>query len=411
MKAEQNTLKKYARLIVKTGLNLKTDQILVITSPIECAPFARLVAEAAWAEGARDVVMNWRDELFSRIRFIHADETVFEEFPDWQKDFYMSYLNRGAAFLSISASDPEIFKGVDLNKLTIAQKTGNIALKEYRERLMNNENAWCVVSVPTASWASKVFPGISEEEAMEKLWEVIFKAVRADTEDPVEAWEEHKNNLKKRLDFLNASRFVELKFKNAQGTDLSAKLPEGHIWLAGSERTKDGREFTANMPTEEVFTLPEKTGVNGRVTSSKPLNYNGNLIRDFSLDFKEGKIVNFAAKEGYETLKKLIETDEGAGYLGEVALVPHDSPVSNLNILFYNTLFDENASCHLALGKAYSVCLQGSAAMNKEELEHKGVNDSLVHVDFMIGTSDMEITGVTKNGEEKPVFKNGNFAI
>jgi aminopeptidase len=276
---------------------------------------------------------------------------------------------------------------------------------------MGNENAWCVVSIPTVAWAAQVFPAAPAEEAVGKLWEAIFKAVRVFEEDPVKAWKEHKRNLKKQMDFLNENRFAALRFQNAQGTDLTVKLPAGHIWLAGSEYTKDGVEFTANMPTEEVFTLPEKTGVNGRAVSSKPLHYNGNLIEDFSLDFENGKIVSFTAKKGYEVLKKLIETDAGSSYLGEVALVPDDSPVSNLKLLFYNTLFDENASCHLAIGKAYKVCLQNSDGKTQAELAQMGANDSLVHVDFMIGTKDMQITGLTKNGAAKPVFQNGNFVI
>jgi aminopeptidase len=405
----ETNFKKYAQLIVKTGLNLQKEQILVINSPIECAPFARLVAEAAYAAGARDVVMNWKDELFAKIRFLHAKEEVFADFPAWQKEFHMFYLNQGAAFLSIAASDPEIFKDVDLHKIVTAQKSSNTALKEYRERLMSNETAWCVVAIPTAAWAAKIFPGNSA--AVAKLWDAIFQSVRVYEPDPVAAWAEHKQKQKKWLDFLNSNHFTALKFKNAQGTDLSVKLPAKHLWLAGAEHTKNGVEFIANMPTEEVFTLPEKTGVNGTVKSSKPLNYNGNLIKDFSLTFENGKIAAFSAQAGYEVLKKLIETDEGAAYLGEVALVPYDSPISNLDILFYNTLFDENASCHLALGKAYNVCLQDGASKTKEELAAMGANDSLVHVDFMIGTSDLRITGLRANGEEKNIFVNGNFSI
>ena len=402
-------LEKYAELTVKTGINIQKDQILVVNSPIECSTFTRIIAEVAFKAGARDVVINWNDELFSKIRYLHAPEEVFEEFPQWQRDYYLSYVRRGAAFLTISASDPELLKDADPERISKAQKTRNNALTEYRERIMGNKNAWCVVSIPTASWAKKVFPEISEDEAMERLWEIIFKTVRADQKDPVASWEQHKSNLKKGMDFLNASKFKLLHFKNSLGTDLRVELPKGHIWLGGSEVTPEGVEFIANMPTEEVFTLPEKTGVNGKVVSSMPLNYNGQLIEDFSLTFKEGKIVNFDAVKGYETLKKLIETDEGAAYLGEVALVPYDSPISKFDILFYNTLFDENASCHLAIGKAYPVCLEDSENKSKEELINMGMNDSLVHEDFMIGTRDLNITGITEEGKEIVVFRDGNF--
>jgi aminopeptidase len=407
----KNLLEKYATLIVKTGLNIQKGQTLVINSPIEGASFTRLIAQTAYQAGARDVVISWKDELFSKIRFINAPEEVFDEFPTWQKELYLSYVHQGAAFLSISASDPELMKDVNPERMVKAQKASTTSLKEYRERLMSNKNTWCVVSIPTSSWAKKVFPDLSEAEAVERLWEEIFKAVRVDTDDAVTAWEQHKAKLKTSMDFLNSNEFKSLHFKNSLGTDLIVELPENHIWLGGSEYTPDGIEFIANMPTEEVFTLPKKTGVNGTVVSSLPLNYNGNLIEQFSLTFKAGKIVDFNAKKGYEILKNLIETDEGSHYLGEVALVPYDSPISRTKTLFFNTLFDENASCHLAIGKAYPVCIKDGENLEKEQLEKLEVNDSLVHEDFMIGTEDLEIIGITSEGKEIPVFKAGNFAF
>jgi aminopeptidase len=404
-------LEKYARLIVRTGVNIQKDQILVIASPIECAPFTRMIAQIAYQEGARDVIISWKDELFSSIRFLNAPEEVFEEFPPWQKEFYISYVRQGAAFLSIAASDPELLKEVDPVRVAKAQKASNVSLKEYRERLMNNKNVWCVVSVPTKSWAKKVFPYVLEDEAIERLWAAILKTVRVDTGDPVAAWESHKNDLQRTMDFLNCHKFKFLHYKNSRGTDLKIELPADHIWLGGSEYTPEGVEFIANLPTEEVFTLPKKTGVNGTVVCSKPLSYHGNLIEQFSLTFKDGRIVDFSAEKGYEILKKLIETDEGSFYLGEVALVPHDSPISQSNILFFNTLFDENASCHLAIGKAYPVCIKNGENMSPAELEKLGVNDSLVHEDFMIGTEDLEILGITSTGIEVPIFKKGNIAF
>jgi aminopeptidase len=369
-----------------------------------------MIAEQAFTSGARDVVMKWNDELFSKLRYLKAPEAVFGEFPNWQKEFYMTYVRQGAAFVSIAASDPELLKDVQPERVSKAQKASNTALKEYRERLMSNKNVWCVVSIPTKAWATRVFPDLEEQAAIDKLWEAIFKTVRVDTADPVSAWEKHKSKLKQHMDFLNSSRFQFLRYSNSLGTDLEIELPENHIWLGGSEYTPEGIEFIANMPTEEVFTLPKKTGINGKVYSSKPLNYNGNLIDKFSLTFKAGKIVDFQAEKGYEVLKKLVETDEGSCYLGEVALVPFDSPISNANILFYNTLFDENASCHLAIGKAYPVCIKGGEAMTKQDMDKFGVNDSLVHEDFMIGTQDLEIIGITASGEEITVFKQGSFA-
>lgn len=407
---DQKFLEKYARLVVKTGLNIQKGQILVINSPIECAEFTRLLGEVAFREGAKDVVVNWKDELFSKMRFTLAPEEIFDEFPDWQKEFYLSYVRQGAAFVSIAASDPELLKEVDHKRISRSQKASNTALKEYREKLMSNQNVWSVVSIPTKAWAKKVFPELAEEKAVEELWSAIFKTVRVDQADPVSAWEEHKAHLKKSLDFLNGKKFKYLRYKNAAGTDLAVELPEEHLWLGGSEFTPEGREFIANMPTEEVFTLPKKDGVNGKVVSAKPLNVHGNLVDHFSLTFKDGKIVDFTAEQGYDTLKALIETDEGSHYLGEVALVPYDSPISNSKLLFYNTLFDENASCHLAIGKAYPVCIKNGENMDQATLEKLGVNDSLVHEDFMIGTEDLSIVGITASGEEVPVFVNGNFA-
>lgn len=404
-------LEKYARLVVKTGVNIQKDQILVINSPIECAPFARMAALKAYEEGAGDVVISWRDELFTKIRYLHAPESAFDVFPEWNREFYLSYARQGAAFLSISASDPELLKDADPKRIARDSKARSLALKEYSERIMSSRNSWCVVSIPTVSWAKKVFPGASSEgEAVERLWEAIFKSVRADTEDPVAAWKEQKAALARRSEFLNAHEFKYLVYKNSRGTDLKIELPRNHVWLGGSEHTPEGLEFFPNMPTEEVFTLPLKTGANGTVVSSMPLNFNGNLIEDFSLGFKDGRITDFAAKKGYEVLKGIIETDEGSHYLGEVALVPYDSPISRSKILFYNSLYDENASCHLAIGKAYP-CIKGADKLDAKGLEALGVNDSLVHVDFMIGTEDLEITGVTWNGEEVPVFRRGNFAV
>jgi len=408
---DNKLLEKYALLLVKTGINIQKNQTLVINSPIECAPFTRIVSRIAYAEGARDVVINWRDELSSKIRYMNAPEEIFDEFPEWQRDFYLFNARLGAAFLSISASDPELMKDVNPQRMSKSNKASSNAIKEYRDRLMSNKNVWCIASIPTISWAKKVFPELSQGDAMEKLWNSIFKTVRVDEVDPVASWEIHKSNLKTSMDFLNTNDFKYLEYKNSLGTNLKIELPEDHLWLGGSDYTPEGIEFIANIPTEEVYTLPKKDGVNGVVVSSKPLNYNGNLIEKFSLTFNQGKIVDYKAEVGYDILKSIIETDEGSYYLGEVALVPYNSPISNSNILFYNTLFDENASCHLAIGKAYPVCVKDGENLSDEELTKLGVNDSLMHVDFMVGTKDLKITGITREGKEISVFENGNFAF
>lgn len=408
----QDLLVSYARLVVRIGVNLQNDQILVINAPLECADFARAIAKEAFAAGAHDVVVSWGDEQLAHIRYAEGKKQLFTEFPEWRRAFYEDYAAQGAAFISIAARDPAIFSDIDPEKLKLANQAAGAALMEYRERLMNNRNTWCVVSVPTKGWAKKVFPELSEEEAVARLWQEIFQTVRVgDGLDTVKAWQEHIDFLHKAADFLNKNDFAKLHYTNGLGTDLTVELPEGHIWAGGAEKSELGIMFAANLPTEEVYTLPKRDGVNGIVYATKPLNFNGSLIENFYLRFKDGQVVDFAAEKGEEILKGLLETDEGASYLGEVALVPFDSPISRSGVLFYNTLFDENAACHLALGKAYPTCLKGGDKMDSVTLLQHGVNDSLMHEDFMIGSRDLEIVGTRRDGTEVQVFHHGNFAF
>ena len=405
-------LQKYAALVIRVGVNLQEDQPLVIHAPISCADFVHTLAEEAYAAGAYDVAVNWNDEEFAHIRFRQAKAERFREFPAWRKAFYDDHAERNAAFISIAASNPDIFSDVDPKRLTDASMAAGKALMDYRARLMSNKNTWCVVSVPTTAWARKVFPACSPEEAVEKLWAAILSATRiSETENPISAWHVHIERLQQRTAFLNAQAFTELHYRNGLGTDLRIALPEGHIWMGGAEHSAAGTLFAANIPTEEVYTMPMRTGVNGTVFASKPLHYNGNLIHGFSLTFRDGKVVGYDAEQGREHLKELLETDEGASYLGEVALVPHDSPISQSGILFYNTLFDENASCHLALGKAYPTCIENGENMTEDELRQHGVNHSLVHEDFMIGTADLTVIGRKRSGETVTIMEHGNFAF
>ncbi|MCR6515099.1 aminopeptidase [Clostridium sp. LY3-2] len=405
-------LKNYANLIVKKGLNIQKDGLLIINSPIKCDYFARKVAEAAFKIGAKDVFINYSDEDFSKIRLQNASLETVSEIPDFEVEKYNYYISRGASVFAISASNPELLKDVDPKKISSSVQARSKALKEvYSDKLMSNENAWCIVSIPTKEWAMKVFNDVSSKEAVELLWNSIFDIMRLNSEDPIKSWDIHLNNIKKHLEFFNKNNFKYLKMKNSLGTDLKVELPLNHIWCGGSEFTKGGVEFIANMPTEEIFTTPKRDGVNGIVYASKPLNYNGTLINDFNITFKDGEIVNFDAKEGLEALRELINTDEGSKYLGEVALVPYNSPISNSNILFYNTLYDENASCHLAIGEAYPSCIKDGENLSKEELLKIGSNVSLTHVDFMFGTSDLEIIGVTYDDTTIEIFKDGNYAF
>ena len=402
---------EYSKLIVNYGVNLQKGQTLVLRCPADSAAFGRLIAEAAYEAGAREVVVFWSDDQLERLRFLRADNAVFDEIPKWVKTLCCEYAGKKAALVVVSASDPEYLKGVDSDRLRRFAITKGRELKEYQQMLMHNEFPWCGVSVPSAAWALKVFPGYSPEEAVEKLWDVIFHAVRVTGDGGANRrWEEHINNLSKRVKILDEYNFSRLVYKNSLGTDLSVELPEGHRWICCGEKAKTGTVFLANMPTEEIFTLPKKDGVNGVVYSSVPLSLDGNLVKDICFTIKNGKITDVSASAGLETLTKKLEVDEGARYLGEAALVPHKSPISDMGILFYNTLYDENASCHFAFGKAYP-CFTDAETASTEELIKRGLNDSAVHVDFMIGTPDLSITGFTHDGREVPVFVNGNFSF
>lgn len=400
---------KYASLAVNIGVNIQKDNILVISSPIETAEFARLITEEAYKSGAKDVIVHYGDQKLTKIKLENSSLETISNIPEWQAESYNYYARQEACFISISASDPDGLKGVPVEKIGASQKARTSALKEYFDNSMSNKCRWCVLSVPTLSWAKKVFPKVSDDEAMESLWDVIFKTVRVDTENPVNAWKKHNAYLEEKIKFMNNNNFKSVHLKSANGTDLNIELPEGHIWAGGSEGDVNGIPFNANIPTEEVFTLPKKTGVNGIVYSSKPLSYGGNLIDNFSITFKDGKAIDFTAETGYDVLKQMLESDEGAKYLGEVAFVPYNSPISNSKLIFFNTLFDENAACHLAFGRAYESCVKDADKYSEEELEKIGVNNSVIHVDFMIGTSDLEITGINKNGEAIQIFSNGNW--
>ena len=402
---------KYASLAVNIGVNIQKDNILVISSPIETAEFARLITEEAYKSGAKDVIVHYGDQKLTKIKLENSSLETISNIPEWQAESYNYYARQEACFISISASDPDGLKGVPVEKIGASQKARTSALKEYFDNSMSNKCRWCVLSVPTLSWAKKVFPKVSDDEAMESLWDVIFKTVRVDTENPVNAWKKHNAYLEEKIKFMNNNNFKSVHLKSANGTDLNIELPEGHIWAGGSEGDVNGIPFNANIPTEEVFTLPKKTGVNGIVYSSKPLSYGGNLIDNFSITFKDGKAIDFTAETGYDVLKQMLESDEGAKYLGEVAFVPYNSPISNSKLIFFNTLFDENAVCHLAFGRAYESCVKDADKYSEEELEKIGVNNSVIHVDFMIGTSDLEITGINKNGEAIQIFSNGNWAF
>ena len=411
MKNFKDKLNDYAQLTVKVGINLQKGQPLVISGPVEGAEFVRLIAKHADDQGASDVHINWADDELKRMKYENAPLEVFEDFPRWKADSMEYYAEKGAGFISIHAQDPELLKGIDTQKIVADNKAAGIATKTFRDYLMNDRNSWCVISIPSTGWAKKVFPDLASEEAIGKLWDRIFSATRIDLEEPIKDWEEHLDIIKNNVDYLNDKAFRALHFTSSNGTNLKVNLPKGHIWSGGYGQNEKGTNFVANIPTEEVYTMPHRSGVDGLVVNTKPFVYGGNLIDDFKIEFKDGKVVDYDAKIGKEYLKEMLNMDEGAKYLGEVALVPHSSPISQANTVFFNTLFDENASCHLAFGKAYPTSIENGPSMSEDQLKDAGVNDSLIHEDFMIGSSDLSIIGIMEDGKEVQVFKDGEWAI
>lgn len=407
---QEKELQKYAELAVKVGVNIQKGQLLVINAPIAAKKLVYKIAEIAFQNGARNVHVEWSDDEFTKVKYAYAPDEAFTEYPMWKAKGYEEMVEDGAAFLSILAPNPELLKDVDPKKVATAQKTAGQAMAKFRESIQADKVSWSIIAYPTKEWVEKVFPTERDDVRIRKLWEAIMAATRIDEPEPVSAWQKHQANLQHKVEYLNAKKYKKLHYKGP-GTNLTIELPDKHIWIGGGGKNERGVPFMPNMPTEEVFTTPKKDGVNGTVASTKPLNYGGTIIDDFSFTFKDGKIVDFTAKQGYETLKRLIDTDEGARYLGEVALVPHESPISQMNLVFYNTLFDENALCHAAIGSAYAFCLEGGKTMPKSELEKHGANSSIVHVDFMIGSDKLDIDGETQDGAFEPIFRNGNWAI
>ncbi|MBB6448063.1 aminopeptidase [Geomicrobium halophilum] len=406
----QQKIESYADIALNVGVNIQEGQTLMIRSPLYAADFVRIVAEKAYKAGAKHVRVDWNDEELTRLKFELAPKEAFSEFPNWHARALEEEAENDAAFLTITGGDPDLLKGIDHDRIATSNQTNGKALEGFRNYIQSDKVSWSIVAVPSVKWAERVFPEAKGDEAVEKLWEAIFSATRVNESDPVAAWKEHLQTLDEKMNTLNDKHFDALHY-TAKGTDLTIELPQTHTWASGGSVSKAGVNFVANIPTEEVFTAAKKNGVNGTVSSTKPLNYGGTLITDFTLTFEKGKVVAFEAKEGEETLKRLLENDEGSSYLGEVALVPHHSPISNTNIIFFNTLFDENASNHLALGSAYAFNIEDGKDMEKEELEQKGINTSITHVDFMIGAADMDIDGIHKDGTREPVFRNGDWAI
>lgn len=402
---------KYARLICEVGLNLQPEQRLFIwANQLELAPLVRQIVKRAYQHGSRMVSVLWNDEQLVKTRFDHAPRDSFDEYPAWKTDARLKSVEQGDAFLWIGGDDPDQLKGYDSELISKAANAYAIRVKPALDKIGTNAVQWLVVCPPTKAWAKAVFPDLSVETAELRLWNAVIKACRLDDEDPERSWKENLDELANRGAYLTAKGYDALRFR-APGTDLLVGLPQGHIWIGGWDLTPSGVRFCANIPTEEVFTLPHRERVDGTVRATRPLSIRGNLIEDFQLTFKQGRVVNFAAGKGEEVLKGLLETGPNASYLGEVALVPHRSPISRQETVFLNTLYDENASNHLALGDAYRVSLEGGSEMSKDEFMAAGGNESLVHVDFMFGSGEMDVDGVMADGSSEPVMRAGEWAF
>lgn len=403
---------EYARLIVKAGAAVREGQRVFLSCPIESYEFGRMVVKEAYLAGAEAVVVKWQDDVTARMTYEYAPLSVFSEFPEWQALEMNTYAREDYAFIYLSGSDPEAFKGVDMEKMQAAMKAAQEPMKEYRKAQSTMAVKWTVLAIPSRGWAAKVFPTMNVDTAVTRLWDAIFATVRIGSGDAYEKWMAHADNLAEKCRVLNEWQLDSLHYENSLGTDFTVGLVENHRWEGGADiDKKTGGRFFANMPTEEVFTMPDCRRAEGTLVSAMPLSFRGSLIENFRLTFKDGEVTDFDAEKGKENLRVLLESDPGSKRLGECALVPYPSPVAQQGILFLKTLFDENAACHFALGACYETNLIGGPEMTEEELHAHGGNTSMNHVDFMVGTADLKITGRRKDGSEVRVFENGTWAF
>ncbi|HAP3058469.1 TPA: aminopeptidase [Enterococcus faecalis] len=403
-------LKKYARLIAETGVNVQDNHTVVLQISVDQAPLARLITEEAYRLGAAEVIVQWSDETIQREFLAHAATDRIENVPQYKIDQTDDWIAKGASRISVVSSNPDALAGVDAQRVAAFQTANGKALVNLRKATQANKVSWTVVAAASEGWAAKVFPELAtSEEQVDALWNEIFKTTRIYEENPVIAWDIHDKKLQEKAAELNEQQFTALHY-TAPGTDLTIGLPKNHLWEGAGSYNARGEEFMANMPTEEVFTAPDSRRVDGYVSSTKPLSYAGTIISGMKFTFKDGKVVDFSAEQGEEALKNLLAIDKGAKHLGEVALVPDPSPISQSGLIFYNTLFDENASNHLAFGSAYAFNLQGGTEMSEEELAEAGLNRSQTHVDFMVGSDKMNIDGIKEDGTIVPVFRNGDWA-
>ena len=404
----EEKLDRLAEIAVRVGLGLAPGQELVMTAMLDAVPLARRITEHAYKAGASLVSTFYGDEESALLRFRHAPDASFDAAPSWLYEGMAQAYRNGAARLAITGSDPALLSREDPGKVSRVNRATSKASRAAMELITRHEINWTIVSCATPAWAAAVFPDLPKEEALAKLWEAIFSVSRADQLDAVAAWKEHDANLHARAERLNEKRYSGLHFRGP-GTDLRVGLADDHLWLGGGTTARNGRYCIPNMPTEEVFTTPHKDRVDGRVSGTKPLSYQGTMIDEISVRFEAGRIVEAHAARGNEVLQRMIETDEGARRLGEVSLVPHSSPIASSGMLFMNTLFDENAACHIALGQAYSACLKDGDSLTEAQLASRGANSSLIHVDWMIGSNRIDVEGISASGDSAPVMRAGEW--
>jgi aminopeptidase len=406
---DMEKLEKLAEVAVKVGLDLQRGQDLVMTAPLAAMPLVRLITKHAYLAGGGLVTTFYNDEATTLMRFQHAEDQTFDRAAGWLYKGMAEAYSNGAARLAISGDNPMLLSSQDPEKVARANRAMSTAYKPALEKISNFDINWNIVSYPNPSWARQMFPDLDEASAIRKLADAIFAASRVDIADPVSAWRAHNAKLHEKSAWLNGQNFASLHFKGP-GTDLTVGLADGHEWHGGASVAKNGVTCNPNIPTEEVFTTPHARRVEGYASSTKPLSHQGTLIDNIHVRFEGGRIVEAKASKGEEVLNKVLQTDEGASRLGEVALVPHSSPISASGLLFYNTLFDENAACHIALGQCYSKCFVDGANLSQEEIAAKGGNSSLIHIDWMIGSGGVDIDGIRQDGSRVPVMRKGEWA-
>lgn len=406
----QTIYENYAKLAVEIGINLQPGQDVIINASTNVANFVKEIVKVCYENKARKVTVEWSHDEITKLHYLNQDVETLSEIPVWREEKMKYAAETLPCMIHIADSDPDAFNGIDMKKMSQARQATYKVMKKYRDA-MDNRYQWLIVAVPSAGWAKKVFPELDEETAIQSLWEAIIKTMRLDQKDPVQAWKDHIAYLSDKSNKLNELNLDYLTYKSSNGTDLKLHLQPNHLWLSARETDLKGIDFTANMPTEEVFTMPKKYGVDGKVVSTKPLSLYGQLVENFTCTFKEGKCIEVTAEKGLEVLETMLNMDDASRYLGEVALVPYNSPINETGLLFSNTLFDENACCHLAFGAAFKNNIKGYENMSDEDFEAANYNESMNHVDFMIGSEDLEIIGTDFDGNEYQIFKNGIWAI